>query len=85
MDDVTVAGVSHTVTAGDADLAAVAAALKNALVARPAIAKVYDITAASGVITFTQKFAGTGDQPTASVSESATITATAKGGEIVLG
>ena len=76
-DVVTVAGVSHTVTSGDADLTAVATALKNALNARPAITKVYDVTSSSGVITFTQKIAGTGDQPTASVSEDATITATA--------
>ncbi len=75
-DTVTVAGVTVTVAAGD-DLAAVASKLDTALKASPTVTAVYTISTASNVVTMTQKVAGTGAQPSASVSGSATITATA--------
>ena len=75
-DTVTVAGVTVTVEAGD-DLAAVATKLKNALAANSLVSAVYVPTVASNVVTLTQVVAGTGAQPSASVSSGATITATA--------
>lgn len=76
-DVITVAGVSYTVKAADDTLAKIASGLAAALNASVAVTNVFTVTVASEVITFTQKVAGTGAQPTASVSTSATETATA--------
>lgn len=76
-DVITVAGVAYTVKAADDTLAKVATGLAAALNASVAVTNVFTVTVANAVITFTQKVAGTGAQPTASVSEDATETATA--------
>lgn len=76
-DVITVAGVAHTVTAAEDTLAKIAAGIAADLNATVAVTNVFTVTVADAVITFTQKVAGTGAQPTASVSASATETATA--------
>lgn len=76
-DVITVAGVAHTVTASEDTLAKIAAGIAADLNATVAVTNVFTVTVADAVITFTQKVAGTGSQPTASVSTSATETATA--------
>lgn len=76
-DVITVAGVAHTVTAAEDTLAKIAAGIAADLNAKVAVTNVFTVTVAEAVITFTQKVAGTGAQPTASVSASATETATA--------